>query len=88
MTMSDTELNHAVLDIAAQIARLSECRKELLAANTAAALDLALRAIADSSGVIRASASSLRFRAGFAEDRRNSSGRSTDEGLPEEPGTR
>src|SRR4051794_14242447 len=76
MPTSNTTLHGAVLQIAEQLTRLIEYREELLAANTVPALDLALRAIADSSGVIRACASSLRFSAGFAEDRRNS-GRAT-----------
>ena len=71
MTMSETILNRAVLDIDKQLTGLDECGKQLLAANTVAALDLALRAVEHRSGILRASASSLRFSAGFAPDRRN-----------------
>ena len=74
MTMSETILNRAVLDIDKQLTGLDECRKQLLAANTVETLDLALKAIEHRSGVVRASASSLRFSAGFAPDRRNCGG--------------
>ena len=77
MPTSNTTLDAAVLHIAEQLTGLIECREALVAANSVETLDLALRAIADSSGVLRVSASSLRFSAGFAEDRRSSGGRST-----------
>jgi len=71
MPKSDATLNRAVLDIAKQLTGLDECRKQLLSANTVETLDLALKAIEHRSGVVRASASSLRFSAGFAPNRRN-----------------
>ena len=71
MTMSDATLNRAVLDIDKQLTGLDECRKQLLAADSVETLDWALKAIEHRSGILRASASSLRFSAGFAPDRRN-----------------
>ena len=70
MTMSETTLNRAVLDIDKQLTGLDECRKQLLAADSVETLDWALKAIEHRSGVVRASASSLRFSAGLAQDRR------------------
>jgi hypothetical protein len=72
--MSDPTLNKAVLDIDKQLTTLDECLKQLLAANSVETLDLAFKAIERRSGVLRASASSLRFSAGFAQDRRNTGG--------------
>ena len=68
--MSEDTLNRAVLDIEKQLTGLAACQKQLLAANNAETLDLALRAIEHRSGILRASASSLRFSAGLAQDRR------------------
>ena len=65
MPTSNTTLDAAVLHIAEQLTGLIECREALVAANSVETLDLALRAIADSSGVLRVSASSLRFSAGL-----------------------
>jgi len=73
MTVSDATLNRAVLDIDKQLTGLAECRKQLLAPNTVETLDLVLSGIEHRSGILRASASNLRFSAGFAQDRRNTS---------------
>jgi hypothetical protein len=81
--MSEDTLNRAVLDIEKQLTGLAACQKQLLAANNAETLDLALRAIEHRSGVLRASASSLRFSAGFAQDRRNSGGTTSSDVEPD-----
>jgi len=83
MPKSDATLNRAVLDIAKQLTGLDECRKQLLSANTVETLDLALKAIEHRSGVVRASASSLRFSAGFAPDRRNCGGATSTDAEPD-----
>jgi len=81
--MSDATVNRAVLDIDKQLTGLDECRKQLCAANTVETLDLALKAIEHRSGVVRASASSLRFSAGFAPDRRNCGGATSTDAEPD-----
>ena len=83
MTMSETTLNRAVLDIDKQLTGLDECRKQLLAADSVETLDWALKAIEHRSGVVRASASSLRFSAGFAPDRRNCVGATSTDAEPD-----
>jgi len=83
MTMSDATLNRAVLDIDKQLTGLDECRKQLLAADSVETLDWALKAIEHRSGVVRASASSLRFSAGFAPDRRNCGGATSTDAEPD-----
>ena len=83
MTMSETTLNRAVLDIDEQLTGLDECRKQLLAADSVETLDWALKAIEHRSGVVRASASSLRFSAGFAPDRRNCGGATSTDAEPD-----
>ena len=83
MTMSETTLNRAVLDIDKQLTGLDECRKQLLAADSVETLDWALKAIEHRSGVVRASASSLRFSAGFAPDRRNCGGATSTDAEPD-----
>jgi len=83
MTMSETTLNRAVLDIDKQLTGLDECRKQLLAADSVETLDWALKAIEHRSGVVRASASSLRFSGGFAPDRRNCGGATSTDAEPD-----
>ena len=83
MPKSDATLNRAVLDIDKQLTGLDECRKQLLAADSVETLDWALKAIEHRSGVVRASASSLRFSAGFAPDRRNCGGATSTDAEPD-----
>jgi len=64
MPKSEDALNRAVLDIEKQLTGLVACRKQLLEAKTVETLDLALKGIEHRSGILRASASSLRFSAG------------------------